>query len=245
MFAQFRKQQLQSYSFHSRDRPWPLMSRCGEIRKKNTSKLWILVMIINVGGGLPGGGDGILQGFEILNIWKVRHKKRCPSAKWPLEQAWVPCQPFSTLTRMLRNALRNILPIFPLVLQNRSTTTGNSGEKLTTEFPADFSTKRNLWKTMHRQVKCWKLSRLTDWHDPKWREYTSRTQWGVGSCGKPFLPKNPGPGQMAETPRANTGDSACRSWHYPCSIVFIRQEDHQAFHNWHFLGQIVPDNDCG
>jgi len=75
MFAQFRKQQLQSYSFHSRDRPRPLMSRCGEIRKKNISKLWILVMMTNVGGGLPGGGDGILHGFEFLNIWMVRYEK--------------------------------------------------------------------------------------------------------------------------------------------------------------------------
>ena len=71
MFAQFRKQQLKSYSFHSRDCPRPLMSRCGEIRKKNISKLWILVMMTNVGGGLPGGGDGILYGYEFLNIWMV------------------------------------------------------------------------------------------------------------------------------------------------------------------------------
>jgi len=28
---------------------------------------------------------------------------------------------------------------------------------------------------------------------------------------------------MAETPRAGTGDSACRSWRYRCSIVLIRQ----------------------
>jgi len=36
MFAQFCKQQLQSYSLHSCDRPRPLMSRCGEIRKKKS-----------------------------------------------------------------------------------------------------------------------------------------------------------------------------------------------------------------
>ena len=29
----------------------------------------------NVGGALPGGGDGILHGFEFLNIWMVRHEK--------------------------------------------------------------------------------------------------------------------------------------------------------------------------
>jgi len=39
MFSQFPKQQLQSYFFHSRDRHRPLISRCGEIRKKNISKL--------------------------------------------------------------------------------------------------------------------------------------------------------------------------------------------------------------
>jgi len=43
MFAKIRKQNLQSYSFHSRDLAQPLMSRCGEIRKKNISKLWILL----------------------------------------------------------------------------------------------------------------------------------------------------------------------------------------------------------
>ena len=112
MFAQFRRQQLQSYSFHSRDRPRPLMSRCGEIRKKNISKLWILVMMTNVGGGLPGGGDRILQGFEFLNIWMVRHEKgvrvrngllnRCeypvsPSQRWPecWEMRWEMFCPYS------------------------------------------------------------------------------------------------------------------------------------------------------
>jgi len=83
MFAKIRKQQLQSYSFHSRDRPQPLMSRCGEIRKKNISKLWILVMMTKVGGGLPGGGDRILHGFEFLNIWMVRHEMSvCEIASW-------------------------------------------------------------------------------------------------------------------------------------------------------------------
>jgi len=99
MFAQFRKQQSQSYSFDSHDRPRPLMSRSGEIRKKNISKLWILVMMTNARVGLPEGGDGILHGFEFLNIWMVRHGKkgirvrngflnRCvypvsPSQRWP------------------------------------------------------------------------------------------------------------------------------------------------------------------
>ena len=32
-------------------------------------------MMTNVGGGLPRGGDGILHGFEFLNIWMVRHEK--------------------------------------------------------------------------------------------------------------------------------------------------------------------------
>jgi len=135
---------------------------------------------------------------NLARIWISQHlngtsRKGCPCAKWPLEQVWVPCQPFSTLTGMLRNALRNVLPIFPLVLQNRSTTTGNSSEKLTIEFPADFSTKRDLWKTIHRQAKCWKLSRSTDRHDPKWREFTFRTRRGVGSHSKPFLSKKPRP----------------------------------------------------
>ena len=103
MFAKFRKQQLQSFSFHSRDRPQPLTSRCGEIRKKNISKLWILVMMTKVGGGLPGGGDGILHGFEFLNIWMVRHEKGVRVRNGLLHRCDLPSQPFSTLTEMLRN----------------------------------------------------------------------------------------------------------------------------------------------
>jgi len=55
-------------------------------------------------------------------IWISQHlngtsrQKRYPCAKWLLEQVCVPSQPFSTLTGMLRNSLKNILPIFLLVL---------------------------------------------------------------------------------------------------------------------------------
>jgi len=103
MFAKIHKQQLQSYFFHSRDRPQPLMSRCGEIRKKDISKLWILVMMTKDGGGLPGGGDGILHGFDFLNIWMVRHEKGVCVRNGILNRCDLPSQPFSTLTEMLRN----------------------------------------------------------------------------------------------------------------------------------------------
>jgi len=110
MFAKFRKQQLQAYSFHSRDRPQPLMLRCGEIRKKNISKLWILVIMTKVGGGLPGGGDGILHGFEFLNIWMVRHEKGVRVRNGLLNRCDLPSQPFSTLTEMLRNCWEIFCP---------------------------------------------------------------------------------------------------------------------------------------
>jgi len=103
MFAKFRIQQLQSCFFHSRDRPLPLMSRCSEIRKKNISKLWNLVIMTKVGCGLPRGGDGILHGFEFLNIWMVRHKKGVRVRNGLLDRFELPSQPFSTLTEMLRN----------------------------------------------------------------------------------------------------------------------------------------------
>ena len=70
-----------------------LSSRCGEIRKKNISKLWILVMMTNVGGGLPGGGDGILHRFELLNIWMVRHEKGVRVQIGPLNRCAQPVSP--------------------------------------------------------------------------------------------------------------------------------------------------------
>ena len=113
MFAKFRKQQLQSCSFHSRDRPQPLMSRCCEIRKKNISKLWNLVIMTKVWGGLPGGGDGILHGFEFVNIWMVRHEKGVCVRNGLLNMCNLPSQPFSTLTEMLRNRWEIFCPYSP------------------------------------------------------------------------------------------------------------------------------------
>jgi len=37
--------------------------------------------------------------------------------------------------------------------------------------------------------------------------------------GTLFFQKKTGPGRMAETPHAGTGDSACRSWRYRCSTM--------------------------
>ena len=72
MFAKIRKQQLQSYSFHSLDRPQPLMSRCGEIRKKN-------VKIVNSSNDDKGcgwaGGDGMLKDLNFSTFeWYVTKK---------------------------------------------------------------------------------------------------------------------------------------------------------------------------
>jgi len=51
--------------------------------------------------------------------------------------------------------------------------------------------------------------------------------------------KKPDPGRMAETSRAGTGDSMCRSWRYLCSIVLnpvISWNGHNSFQ------QIFPSN---
>jgi len=55
-----------------------------------------------------------------------------------------------------------------------------------------------------------------------------------------FLKKT-GPGRMAETPRACTGDSTCRSWRYRCSIVLMRQGNLSM--NGMFLISLLPPPD--
>jgi len=40
---------------------------------------------------------------------------------------------------------------------------------------------------------------------------------------KMFSRRFTSPGRMSRTPRAGTGDSACRSWHYRCSMMLIRE----------------------
>ena len=46
-------------------------------------------------------------------------------------------------------------------------------------------------------------------------------QWMRGGRQTQKNFKKPGPGRMADTPRAGTGDFACRSWRYRCSIVLM------------------------
>jgi len=93
MFAQFPKQQLQSYFFYSCDCPRPLMSRCGEIRKKE------YLQIVNSSNDDKCCGWAAGRRRQNLAwIWISQHlnRKRCPCAKWPLEQLCVHSQPFST-----------------------------------------------------------------------------------------------------------------------------------------------------
>jgi len=54
--------------------------------------------------------------------------------------------------------------------------------------------------------------------------------------------KNPGPGWMAETPRAGTGDFACRSWRYRCSIVLMRQGNLSMKNTFLISSLHPPDN---
>jgi hypothetical protein len=62
---------------------------------------------------------------------------------------------------------------------------------------------------------------------------------GVISGWKQTFPsKKHHPGWMAKTPRAGTGDSACRSQRHRCSIVIIRQGT--LFMRGHFLVTLLP-----
>jgi len=66
--------------------------------------------------------------------------------------------------------------------------------------------------------------------------------WARGGRLAKKYNKNPGPGRMAETPRAGTGDFACRSWRYQCSIVLMRQGFLSMINTFLISSLHPPDN---
>jgi len=103
MFAKFRKRQLQPYSFHSRDHPQPLMSRCGDVRKMNYLKI--------VNSSNDDKGRGWADGRRKRNlawIWISQHLNGSHGIGVRvrnnlLNRCDLPSQSFSTLREMLRN----------------------------------------------------------------------------------------------------------------------------------------------